>query len=120
MTGRILYATMVLALASGIGSAAAQVGATGQSQPLELSAAQRAAIATAVRDTKIPPPNHSFNTSVGAQVPPSIELHALPISAVSQAPEVRNMKYTLFQNQVVLVDPANMRVVDVIRPGQRQ
>ena len=114
MTGRILYATMVLALASGIGSAAAQVGAD------ELSAAQRAAIATAVRDTKIPPPNHSFNTSVGAQVPPSIELHALPISAVSQAPEVRNMKYTLVQNQVVLVDPANMRVVDVIRPGQRQ
>ena len=71
-----------------------------------------------MRDTKIPPPNHSFNTSVGAQVPPSIELYALPIAALSQAPEARALKYTLVQNQVVLVDPANMRVVDVIRPGQ--
>jgi uncharacterized protein DUF1236 len=51
-------------------------------------------------------------------VPPSIELYALPIAAVSQAPKARALKYTLVQNQVVLVDPTNMRVVDVIRSGQ--
>jgi hypothetical protein len=37
---------------------------------------------------------------------------------LSQAPEVRALKYTMVQNQIVLVDPTNMRVVDVIRPGQ--
>src|SRR5260370_34923029 len=64
------------------------------------------------------PAGHSFNISVGAQVPPSIELNYLPIAALSQAPEARALKYTIVQNQVVLVDPTNMRIIDVIRPGQ--
>jgi hypothetical protein len=51
-------------------------------------------------------------------VPPSIELYALPVAALSQAPEAWDLRYTMVQNQVVLVNPANMRVVDVIRPAQ--
>jgi hypothetical protein len=122
MRSRLFYGTMVLAVVSGIGGAAAQVGA-GQSQTtspaqIQLDASQKAAIMTAVRDTKIPPPAQSFNLSAGAQVPAAIELYALPIAALSQAPEARNLRYTMVQNQVVLVDPTNMRVVDVIRPGQ--
>jgi hypothetical protein len=111
MNSRLLYGTIVLALACGIGTGAAQV-------QIQLDAAQRAAIVTAVRDVRIAPPGHSFNVSVGAQVPPSIELNYLPIAALSQAPEARALKYTLVQNQVVLVDPTNLRIVDVIRLGQ--
>jgi uncharacterized protein DUF1236 len=121
MKVRVHYGTMILALVSGIGSAAAQQGAAGpsaSSAALELSEAQRTAIASAVRDARIPPPNHSFNMSIGAKVPPSIELHALPIAALSQAPEARNLMYTRVQNQVVLVDPASMHVVEVIRSRQ--
>ncbi len=123
MKSGVFYGTILLALASGISGVAAQVGAASQSQTpnpqIQLDPAQRAAIVTAVRDTKIPPPGRSFNLSVGAEVPPSIELYTLPIAALSQAPEVRNLKYTMVQNQIVLVDPLQMRVVDVIRPNQR-
>ena len=124
MKSGVFCATIMLALVSGIGGVAAQVGATGQSQAqapqLQLNSAQRAAIVTAVRDTKIPPPGRSFNTSVGAEVPPSIELYTLPVAALSQAPEVRDLRYTMVQNQVVLVDPLKMRVVDVINSSPRQ
>jgi hypothetical protein len=118
-----LYGTIVIALACGVGTGAAQVGPSRQPQTsgtaqIQLDAAQRAAIVTAVRDVRIAPPGHSFNISVGAQVPPSIELNYLPVAALSQAPEARALKYTLVQNQVVLVDPTNMRIVDVIRLGQ--
>ena len=109
MNSRLLYGTIVLVLACGIGPGAAQI---------KLDAAQRAAIVTAVRDVRNAPPGHSFNIAVGAPVPPSIELYYLPISALSQAPEARALKYTMVQNQVVLVDPTNMRIVDVIRLGQ--
>jgi len=51
-------------------------------------------------------------------VPPSIELNYLPVAALSQAPEAQALKYTMVQNQVVLVDPMTMRIVEVIRPGQ--
>jgi len=124
MKSGVFCATIMLALVSGIGGVAAQVGATGQSQAqapqLQLNSARRAAIVTAVRDTKIPPPGRSFNTSVGAEVPPSIELYTLPVAALSQAPEVRDLRYTMVQNQVVLVDPLKMRVVDVINSSPRQ
>jgi Protein of unknown function (DUF1236) len=123
MNSRLLYGTIVLALACGVGTGAAQVGPAGQPQTsgtaqIHLDAAQRAAIVTAVRDVRNAPPGHSFNISIGAQVPPSIELYYLPAAALSQAPEARALKYTMVQNQVVLVDPTNMRIVDVIRPGQ--
>ena len=112
MNGRLLYGTIVLALACGIGTGTAQVG------QIQLDAKQKAAIVSAVRDVRNAPPGHSFNISVGAQVPPSIELYYLPIAALSQAPEAQALKYTMVQNQVVLVDPTNMRIVEVIRPGQ--
>jgi len=122
MTSRLSYGTIVLALAGVISGAAAQVGESGQSQStnpaIRLDAAQRAAILTAVRDARIPPPNNSFSLSVGAPVPRSIELYALPIAALSQAPEARNLRYTMVQNQVVLVDPVDMRVVEVIRAAE--
>jgi hypothetical protein len=123
MKSRLFYETILFALVCGIGAVAAQLGPPSQSQttnpaPIQLNATQRAAIVTAVRDTRIPPPGHSFSLAVGARVPPSIELYALPVAALSQAPEAWDLKYTMVQNQVVLVDPANMRVVDVIRPQQ--
>jgi hypothetical protein len=112
MNSRGLYGIIVLALVGGIGTGAAQVG------QIQLDAKQKAAIVSAVRDVRNAPPAHSFNVSVGAQVPPSIELYYLPIAALSQAPEVRTLRYTMLQNQVVLVDPTNMRIVEVIRPAQ--
>ena len=115
MKRRLLHGAIVVALAFGVGEAAAQVGQPVQSQPpIQLDAAQKAAIVTAVRDTRNPPPGTRFSTSIGAQVPPSIDLYVLPIAALSQAPEVRNLRYTTVQNQIVLVDPTTMRVVDVI------
>jgi len=118
MKSHLFYGTVVFALVCGIGEGAAQVGQGPATAPVQLDASQRAAIASAVRDTKIPPPGQRFNVSVGAEVPPSIELYYLPVAALSQAPEVRALKYTMVQNQVVLVDPTNMRIVEVIRPGQ--
>ena len=82
MNSRLLYGTIVLALTCGIGSGVAQV-------QIQLDAAERAAIVTAVRDVKIAPPGHRFNVSVGAQVPPSIELNYLPVSALSLVEELQ-------------------------------
>jgi len=50
---------------------------------------------------------------VGRPVPSSIELYVLPSDA--RSPELRGLKYTMVQNQVVLIDPTTMRVVDIIR-----
>jgi hypothetical protein len=130
MTNRLHLATITLALACGVGMAVAQIntpGGLGDRPPgglspptdtsqIQLTPEQKRAIVTAVKDTKIPPPSKAFSAAVGEQVPPSIELYALPIAALSQAPEVKLLRYTMVQNQVVLVDPTNLRVIEVIRP----
>lgn len=59
-------------------------------------------------------PSVAFRAEAGEMVPPSIELYTLPDSALTEAPDARNLKYTVVDNNVVLVDPLTMRVVDTI------
>jgi len=86
------------------------------SSQLQLTPAQKTAILSAIRkDAAKGASPVNFVASVGAPVPPSIELYILPDGALAQVPEAKMVKYTTVQNQVVLVDPTTMRVVDVIR-----
>jgi hypothetical protein len=121
-----LYGTLLLAL--GCGTAAAQPGSTPppihdgvvgrgdlHAVPLRLTEAQKDTIAAAVRKANKPvdtPP--SFVASVGAPVPPAIELHILPDDALAQVPQAKAVKYTVMKDQLVLVDPTTMRVVELI------
>jgi hypothetical protein len=111
--------TIALALAAGIGLAGAQTNApaaSGQSTALELTPAQKTAIFRAVDKEKAKvkaPPN--LVATVGAEVPPSIELYVMPDDAVADAPAAKAYRYTIAQNHVLIVDPTTMRIVDVIR-----
>ena len=90
----------------GIGTSPAQ---------LRLTDVQRNAIAAAVsKENKVVTPPPSFVVQVGAPVPPAIELYLLPDNALSEIPAAKTVKYTVLNDQLVLVDPTTMRVVDVI------
>lgn len=85
--------------------------------PPTLSAAQRAAIFAAVNKekSKVTPPL-AFNPAIGAKVPPSIALYPMPDSTLAEIPSIRPYQYTVIKDQVVLVDPTTLQVVDIIRP----
>jgi hypothetical protein len=120
--GALLLAPSALVAVPGGASAQSppspSLGLSDPAAPLALTAAERAAIRDAVRqdkampNAKIPP---SSPVSVGVQLPPSIALRILPDAALAQAPAAKTLQYTLIDDQVVLVDPTNMRVVDIIR-----
>lgn len=126
--GMIRHGAIALVLLGGIGMASAQIGSTppriqngtvGRGDPtatqLRLSETQKGAIAEAVRRANKainPPP--SFVAQVGAPVPPAIELHLLPDDVLANVPAAKVVKYTVVKNQLVLIDPTTMRVVDVI------
>jgi len=125
MMNCLRYGAIALALASSVHGAAAQFpGGVGDAESkamstpsqLRLSPAQRTAVLNAVLQesgkVKAPP---NLQASVGGQVPPSIELYTQPSGAMAQTPELRSLKYTMSQNQVLLVDPTTMRVIDIIR-----
>jgi Protein of unknown function (DUF1236) len=81
-----------------------------------LTAAQKAAIFSAVMleksESKV---NDNLNVTVGQPVP-TVELHQLPPDALGEMPIARSYRYTVLAGQVVLVDLATMRVVDIIKP----
>jgi Protein of unknown function (DUF1236) len=81
-----------------------------------LTAAQKAAIFSAVMlDKSKSKVNEKLDATVGEAVP-AVDLNQLPADALAQVPTARAYRYTVLADQVVLVDPATMRVVDVIKP----
>jgi hypothetical protein len=85
-------------------------------QKVQLSAAQKTAIYNAVsRDKSKSAAPTNFRASIGGEVPASIELYALPPEAVANAQAASSYRYTMLNNQVVLVDPLTRQVVDIIR-----
>jgi hypothetical protein len=126
MRKHVRSGAIMFALIAGIGTASAQtgspagnadqtVGSTNPAVRMELSPAQRQAILDAVRqENKNIRAPAELKASVGADVPPSMELYALPDRALMEAPAAKGFRYTVVQKRVVLVDPTQMRVVDVI------
>ncbi|MDC7786346.1 hypothetical protein J2S22_001007 [Rhodoplanes tepidamans] len=84
-------------------------------QPRPLTEEQKVAIVQAVRqnrrDVKVPP---GVQPQVGAELPASMELLMLPDRALADIPEAKPYRYTVVEDRVVLVDPTNMRVVEVL------
>lgn len=102
-------------------SAGSDTGVSGavQQKPL-LSPEQRSAIyAEVIKDPSKSSPQR-FSAVVGADVPPMIELYALPDDATAIVPAVKLYKYTMVDDKVVVVDPTKMRIVDVIGPSSKQ
>lgn len=116
--GEAAYAQMV---SPPLGSASGDAGVSGaiEQKPL-LTPAQRNAIYAEVIKDKGKASPKAFPTVVGADVPPMIELYALPDDALAAVPAVKLYKYTVVENKVVVVDPTRMRVIDVIGPTTRQ
>ena len=57
----------------------------------------------------------AFSATVGAVVPPSVNLYMLPDAAVNNVAAAKLYQFTIVQGDVVIVDPTKMRVVEVIR-----
>jgi hypothetical protein len=126
MKRRAIFSLTLGALALSCAGLSAQTQAPGgldngvsgpASDGLALTPAQRAAIYRQVSRDKSKTAAKEFSPVVGADVPPMIELYALPDDAAAEVPAVKLYKYTLVANKVVLVDPTRMRVIDVIGPS---
>ena len=127
MTGRIALPISIvaalLAFAARMPQAAAQAvgpdeahGAPAYLAPhVVLSPAQKRAIFTAVSRQRLRSSAADIPLSVGATVPRSAVLLTLPDAARSGDLSGQYLKYATVDDNVVLIDPASMRVIDIIR-----
>jgi hypothetical protein len=118
-----LASLAILTLIVGTAAAAAQTAAADEAiephggvvQTLALTPAQKNAIYNAVFPQRLRPVGVQLAAAVGAPVPPSVELLALPDEAVAGNPWATLLKYAMVDGDIVVVDPVSMRVVDVLR-----
>lgn len=115
-------AIALLLLSGSVGPAAAQATTHPGAEvnpaavpDLKLSAAQKQTIYSSISNQKqkeTAPP--TFRAAVGAAVPSSVELQALPKTIVDLIPELKDYQYAMVANQVLLVDPKSKQVVEII------
>lgn len=113
--GFLLGPSAAMAQSAGPDEAVRPDGAVAQN--LALTAAQKSAIYDAVLRQRVKPVRVELATRIGAPVPPAAELLDLPDQATVNDPWASLLKYALVEDDIVVVDPVRMRVVDVIREG---
>jgi hypothetical protein len=81
----------------------------------KLSTEQRSKITTVIKSQHVQPvTNVNFSVSVGTRVPRNVGFHPLPAEIVTIYPEWRGYEFFLVNNQIVVVNPRTLEIVDVI------
>ncbi len=117
LAGLLLGTGGAFAQSAGLDEAVGPHGAVLQKHAL--TPVQKSAIYNAASQQKLRAATDRIAAAVGAPVPPSAELLDLPDQAGHDNALAGVLKYAFVENQVVVVDPIAMRVVDVIRGSAR-
>jgi hypothetical protein len=112
---KALFRGGLVALALLSGAAAALAAAPKASDQLTLTSAQEHAIfQSAVKqdvDMKAPA---GFTPSLGAKVPAKIGLHTFPADVAAEMPALKPYEYAMVDSKVIIVNPMDRKVVDVV------
>ena len=85
---------------------------------VNLTSQQKQTIMQSVQTEKGQPAPAGFLPRVGAPVPQSLPVRDLPSSVTAQVPIAKDFQYAkLDTNQVLLIDPKDKRVADIIMPS---
>jgi Protein of unknown function (DUF1236) len=114
----IAIAVMLLGVAGG----QAQTGAPAPTNPnvpaatrtVNLTLEQRHTIRELVQDLKINPVSDDRKVAAGDQVPADVALQPIPPLIGQKVPQIRSHRFYMTKQQIVLVDPDERRVVEVI------
>ena len=105
----IRHAAFALALLAGSAAVAA-------AQTLNLNEDQRLRVYRAlIKEAVATPPPAGSVIAVGAELPASVQSYTMPVYVVDGVPAAGQYTFTVWNNQVVLVDRGTRKVVAVIR-----
>lgn len=98
-------------------SSSATTGAAGTStsSELNLTADQEKKLWSAISDHAMKQNAPSgFSATVGQTVPTSVTLRELPSQAATDVPAAKSYQYAMVDNKLLLVNPSDKKIVDVI------
>ena len=84
------------------------------SSSLNLTMEQRYVIKEIIKDLKFENEPKNIRISMGQVIPKTVRLRAMPLDVSQKVSQVKNHLFFLKNGQVILVDPKDNKVVDVI------
>jgi hypothetical protein len=81
---------------------------------INLTLEQRHTIKEFLKDAKVEKAPDDLKIAVGDEVPEKVVLHELPAEVGQKVPQVKAHRYILIQSKVVLIDPKDRKIADVI------
>lgn len=79
--------------------------------PLQLTPVQRQTVYRTIVRERVQPAQPTVEYRIGTRVPESAQLYEVPQEVAVEVPAIRQYKYMMVNNRVVLVDPATGEVV---------
>ena len=80
-------------------------------EPLELTPVQRHTVYRTIARERVTPARPTVEYRVGTRVPESVQLYSVPQEVAVEVPSIRQYKYMVVNDRVVLIDPATSEVV---------
>jgi hypothetical protein len=59
-----------------------------------------------------------FNATVGTEIPSGLNTYPLPRQAARDVPAVKPYRYAMTQDKVLIVNPADHKIADVVTPSK--
>ena len=81
---------------------------------LNLTAEQRYTIREIIKDVKDKPTSSSAAPAVGDPSPQGIEARPIPSEVAAKVPQVKSHKFFVAKDQIVIVDPKDNTVAELI------
>ena len=81
---------------------------------INLTLEQRHVIREIVKDLKIQPAPADTETAIGAALPMTLKLQAMPAEVSAKVPQIKSHQLFVTDGKVVLVEPKDRTIVDVI------
>ena len=85
------------------------------SHKLNLTLEQRHVIKEIIKDMKTDSARSEFAPAVGDSIPATVKLQPMPTDIAQKVPQVKTHTLFITDEQIVIVDPKDNKVVDVIK-----
>ena len=89
-------------------------GVPAGTRTVNLTLEQRHVIRELVRDLKVERAPEDLKVAAGDEVPGQVALHPIPPLIGQKVPQIRSHRFYVTQQQIVIVDPQDQKVVEVI------
>jgi hypothetical protein len=83
---------------------------------LNLTLEQRHTIRELIKDAK-PQSSGEVHAGVGDTIPENVNLQPMPSQVAEKVPQVRSHRFFIADEQIVIVDPKDKKVADIIKLG---